>query len=348
MDFAHTEAELEFRDRVRTVLSDCPDRSDEPLLYRKLGTAGLLGADWPTAYGGRDAPSSYTSIVSEELVRAGVPDTLFINSVLTVGRLLLRIGTEEQKTRLLPGIARGESFAGVLYTEADAGSDLAGLTTSATAVAGGFEISGTKVFGLKSPLTDVGLCAARTTEHDRYGGLTLFLVDMHAPGVHITELDSVPDEPFHVVTLDRVAVTGADVVGGLGNGWSVLAEALPLERMGFDFALRAERWYALGRSAPEDPCSAVESARYAARVEAARLLSWRASATLDAVHTSTAKWYGGELAAELALWALTRYGPEAPAEIDRAWREAPGLRLSGGTSEMMLQTLAEHLPDLVD
>lgn len=361
MDFGHSAEETEFRNRVVEALTDPRVRDlieqlskthdhepDERPLYRLLGEAGLLGVDWPTEYGGRGLSSAHLSIVSEELVRAGMPDTLFVNSVLTVGRLLLRAGTEEQKNRLLPGLARGELFAGVLYTEADSGSDLAGLETSATATPEGFSISGTKVFGLKSGITDVGLCAARTSADDKYGGITLFLVDMHAPQVHVTALDGVPGERFHVVTLDGVPVTAADIVGGLGNGWPVLVEALPLERIGFDFSMRAERWYEMALSAPDEPDSAVDRARYAARVEAARLLSWKASATLDPVRTGIAKWYGSELAAELAGWALRRHAPDIPPMVDAAYREAPGLLLSGGTSEMMLQTLAEHLPDAAD
>ncbi|CAM3746485.1 acyl-CoA dehydrogenase family protein [Kibdelosporangium persicum] len=353
MDFGHTPEEADFRDHVRDhlrgMVSDAEmSGADERPLYRRLGAAGLLGVAWPVEYGGQGRSTVFQSIVSEEIVRAGIPDALFVNGILTVGRLVLNAGTPAQRSRLLPGLASGEIFAGVLYTEPEAGSDLAALSTTAIPVKDGFVLSGTKVFGLKSGIADVGLCAARVPGRGGYAEITLFLVDMRAEGVHITALDGLPEERFHVVELDDVRVTPDDVVGGLGNGWSMVLEALPYERIGFDFSIRAERWYGLVRQTGDDPADTVTSARYAARVEAARLLSWKASAAVDSVSTSVAKWYGSELAAELAGWAVRKHAPDIPAEVERAYREAPGLTLSGGTSEMMLQTLAQHLPDTVD
>jgi alkylation response protein AidB-like acyl-CoA dehydrogenase len=354
MDFGHTPEEVDFRDHVRDHLRGLVSHTeisgaDERRLYRLLGAAGLLGVAWPAEYGGHGRSTAFQSIVSEEIVRAGIPDTLFVNGILTVGRLVLNAGTPAQKSRLLPGLAAGEKFAGVLYTEPEAGSDLAALNTTAIPADDGFVLSGTKVFGLKSGIADVALCAARVPgQAGGYAEITLFLVDMRAEGVHITALDGLPDEQFHVVELDDVRVTADDVVGGVGNGWSMVLEALPYERIGFDFSIRAEQWYSLGGQASGDVADAVTSARYAARVEAARLLSWKASAVVDPVSTSVAKWYGSELAAELARWAVQRHAPDIPAEVERAYREAPGLTLSGGTSEMMLATLAQHLPDTVD
>lgn len=376
MDFGHTADETRFRDRVRAELRS-PDLAaalralhaaeerepDERGVYRLLGDHGLLGVDWPRRYGGQGRTAAHAALAVEEMMRAGVPDTLFVNGVQTVGKLVLLAGTEEQKQRVLPRLAAGRCFASVLYTEPEVGSDLSALTTRAVAVEGGHRIDGVKMFNLKSGITDIGLCAARTSSKgSRYEGLTLFLVDMRAPGVRVRRLESMADEQFHRVDLEGVLVTDTDVVGGVGDGWAVLAEALPLERTGFDFALRAERWYEAGCSGltsaggGEDARAAApwlaDVGRHGAATSAARLLAWRCIGSaddggLDELRTSTAKWYASEQAAAAARWAMARHGLDAPPELaaplDSAYREAPGLTLSGGTSEMMLQTMSGFL-----
>jgi alkylation response protein AidB-like acyl-CoA dehydrogenase len=368
MDFGLTAETIHFRGRVRDVLAEpeicvlatrltqvADGDQGERELYRLLGKAGILGVSWPAEYGGQGMGFEHAALVGEELGRAGIPDSLYVNGIQTVGQLLLAAGTSAQKARLLPGLASGELLACVLYSEPDTGSDLASLTCAATHTDDGFELTGTKVFGLKCGLADIGLCAARTSPPGgtKYHGITVFLVDMRAPGVEVRAMDGLPDERFHVVTLDAVRLTPDDVVGEIDQGWPVLAEALPFERAGFDFAARAQRWYEAALAGPDSSLWQTDSARYAARVEAARLLSARAAADIaagrsDPVSTSVAKWYGSELAAELSGWALQCHAPVPPPEVGRAYREAPGLRLSGGTSEMMLQTLAQHLPDAVD
>jgi alkylation response protein AidB-like acyl-CoA dehydrogenase len=365
MDFGHSPGEERFRARVRSALVSprilleiarlraCGGEPDERPLYRMLGTAGLLAPAWPADYGGQGCAAVTAAILLEELITAGVPDTLYVNGLQTVGQLVLATGTEEQRARFLPPLARGECFATVLYTEPDAGSDLSALTTSARPAGDGFELSGTKMYSLKAQLADVGLCAARTaTTTSRYAGITLFLVDLHAPGVRVRTVPSVPDEQFHVVELDQVRVGGDAVLGGVGEGWAALAQALPFERTGLEFASRAQLWYTLGCSGDDRPAWLEHIGRYGARAEAARLLAWRAAShvaagQLDPLPTSIAKWYCSELAAELAGWVLQRHGLGAPADVvaeaGRAYREAPGLTLSGGSSEMMLRLVSGYL-----
>ncbi|HEY5990775.1 MAG TPA: acyl-CoA dehydrogenase family protein, partial [Streptosporangiaceae bacterium] len=250
-----------------------------------------------------------------------------------------------------------ESFAAVLYTEPDAGSDLGSLTTSAVPAEGGYRISGTKLFSLKSRFADLGLCAARLpTPGPKYAGITLFLIDLRAPGVTVRLLPSIAQEQFHAVELEEVWAGPDAVLGGAGDGWAVLARALPYERTGIDLAARAGRWYRLARPAGDpavDPAAELENAgRHGARAQAARLLAWRAANTVasghvDEVAIAVAKWYCGEIAAEMAQWLFERHGlgtaDQVAAEAGRAFLEAPGLTLSGGTSEMMLQLVAGYL-----
>lgn len=324
-------------------------------LYRALGRRGLLAVNWPEEYGGLGLGLADAAAVAEELVRAGVPDTLHVNSVQIVGLFLLMAGTPEQKSRHLPALADGTAFASVLYTEPGTGSDLAALETVATAYDGGFELTGTKSFSLKSDITDIALCAARTGEPGgRYRGITLFLVDLHAPGVHREVIHGIADEQFHRITLDAVRVPAADVIGPVGGGWPLLTKALAVERTGLDYSLKAERWYAGALAELRDSAAAeenlVEIGRYGAEVEAGRLLSWdvidqiaASTGTPDDVATATAKYLTSETAQQVACWANLLTGGSSTvrsAVLEAAYREAPGLTLSAGTSEVMLQIIA--------
>ncbi|MFE6829201.1 acyl-CoA dehydrogenase family protein [Streptomyces sp. NPDC057690] len=372
MDFVFTAAQDAFRKDIRAELAAPGIRAEldrlalsgdrEPdvrPLYRALGRRGLLAVNWPSQYGGRDTGLVEASIVAEELVRAGVPDTLHVNTIQIVGLFLLLAGSPDLRSRRLPDLAAGRRFASVLYTEPEAGSDLAGLRTTAVREASGdgYLLHGVKAYSLKSDITDLALCAARTggtggTE-DRYQGISLFLVDLHAPGVRRETIPGIADEQFHRVVLDGVRVPAADRVGAEGAGWPLLTSALAIERTGLDYALKAERWYAAALDGGLEPDELVEAGRYGAAVEAARLLSWRVigqlAGGLDAVDDSlaaAAKLLTSELAQSVAGWTARLPTPagaprrHAAGMLEAAYREAPGLTLSAGTSEVMLQIIA--------
>ncbi|MFE0704995.1 acyl-CoA dehydrogenase family protein [Streptomyces sp. NPDC058872] len=373
MRFGFTEDQERFRADVRKTLRSAAVQAEaaaatgafgvEPdarPLYRLLGELGLLAVHWPVEYGGQGRSLTDAAIVAEELVRAGVPDTFHVNTVQIVGQFLLMAGSDEQKRRYLPAIARGESFASVLYTEPDAGSDLGGLRAVAEPDGDGYRITGTKVFSLKTRFVDLGLCAARTTQGTgKYQGISLFLVDMRAPGVAVSMIPSIGDEHFHRVDLDAVAVPGANLLGTRDEGWPLLNEALAIERTGLDYYLKAEHWLdaALEALVEGDP-EAVSGdrleqiGRWHGALEADHVLAWEvltgiAADRVDQVSTAVAKYHSSELAQSIAAWATDIPSPEQRADrtratvtLESAYREAPGLTLSAGTSEVMLQIMA--------
>ncbi|MFI6689954.1 acyl-CoA dehydrogenase family protein [Streptomyces sp. NPDC050485] len=373
MRFGFTEDQERFRADVRKTLRSAEVQAEaaaatgafgvEPdarPLYRLLGELGLLAVHWPVEYGGQGRSLTDAAIVAEELVRAGVPDTFHVNTVQIVGQFLLMAGSDEQKRRYLPAIARGESFAAVLYTEPDAGSDLGGLRAVAEPDGDGYRITGTKVFSLKTRFVDLGLCAARTTQGTgKYQGISLFLVDMRAPGVAVSVIPSIGDEHFHRVDLDAVAVPGANLLGPRDEGWPLLNEALAIERTGLDYHLKAEHWLdaALEALVEGDP-EAVSGdrleqiGRWHGALEADHVLAWEvltgiAADRVDQVSTAVAKYHSSELAQSIAAWATDIPSPEQRADrtratvtLESAYREAPGLTLSAGTSEVMLQIMA--------
>ncbi|MBM7168894.1 acyl-CoA dehydrogenase family protein [Streptomyces sp. G44] len=335
-------------------------------LYRMLGRHGILAVDWATEYGGRDAGLVAAAAVAEELMAAGVPDTLHVNSIQIVGLFLLLSGSAEQKARYLPRLARGEAFAGVLYTEPQAGSDLSGITTEARRVSGGYRLSGTKVFSLKSHLVDLTLCAARTGGGaSRYESLTVFILDMRAPGIRVRPLPAISDERFNEVTLDDVFVADEDVLGRPGEGFALLLRGLTIERTGLDYTTKARRWYehalqALRDTEGESDAGAgrteagdalVEAGRHGADLVKSRLLSWQVISRLgegrvDEVAAAMAKWYSGELAERVPQWAALEVSPSTAGDpltarvLETAYRDAPGQTISAGTSEVMLQVVA--------
>lgn len=369
MRFGFTEEQQRFRAEVRqllqsptvraavaaTTLADGLEPEQRPL-YRVLGELGLLAVHWPVEFGGAGRPLTDAAIVAEELVRAGVPDTLHVNTIQIVGQFLLMAGSTEQKQRHLPALARGERFASVLYTEPDAGSDLGALRTVAEPDGDGYRITGTKVFNLKTRFVDLGLCAARTTlDSTKYQGISLFLVDLRAPGVTVTMIPSVSDEQFHRVDLDAVQVSGADLLGPRDQGWPLLNEALAIERTGLDYHLKAERWLeaALETLADRDRDGYLEQiGRWDGALTADHALAWEvltglAADQVDPVAAAVAKYHSSELAQSIALWAAHLPSAEQRANrapsamlLDSAYREAPGLTLSAGTSEVMLQIVA--------
>lgn len=373
MRFGFTEDQQRFRADVRRTLRSAEVRAaaaeatgadgvepDARPLYRLLGELRLLAVHWPVEFGGEGRPLTDAAILAEELVRAGVPDTLHVNTIQIVGQFVLMAGSEEQKRRYLPALARGESFASVLYTEPGAGSDLGALRAVAEPDGDGYRITGTKVFSLKTRFVDVALCAARTTpDAGKYQGISLFLVRLDAPGVTVSLIPGIGDEHFHRVDLDSVPVSGGDLLGPRDEGWPLLNQALAIERTGLDYHLKAERWLQAALEtltdgdAHREPAAYLEQiGRWHGALTADHVLAWTvltglASDRVDQVSAAVAKYHSSELAQGIAAWAADIPSPEqranramAAVTLDCAYREAPGLTLSAGTSEVMLQIMA--------
>lgn len=378
MDFSVPPVASQFRERLRAFfasqeiqqelrqMASGPDREGDPRrLYRVLGREGLLAVTWPVRYGGAGRSVLELAVLQEEMVRAGIPDTLHINSVQIVGSFLLMAGSEAQREAFLPRIARGELFASILYSEPGSGSDVTALATRAHAAHGGYTIVGTKRFSLKSHLVDYGLCLARTSdEPSRYQGLTMFMVPLREPAVRVSRLPSIADEAFHEIELDGVFVPHDAVVGEPGNAWPLLLQSLSFERTGIDYYARGQHWLELvaldaTRGAPVDSDGFAERyARHCAAVEAGRWLALRALAANERGESSAAlaaiaKWQCSEAAQRVAWWAVDELGSstwddsrrQVHGQLDAAYREAPGMTISAGASELLLEIVARTALD---
>ena len=200
-----------------------------------LGARGWIGLNWPSAYGGRDRPEIERYAITEELLAAGAPVAAHWIAQRQTGPLLLRYGTEAQKQRFLPAIARGECAFAILMSEPGAGSDLAAVRTRGAKVDGGWRVNGRKVWTSHAHESDFGTLFCRTSDAtaERHAGLSQLLLDLRAPGVSIRPIRLLNgEEHFSEITLDDVFVADDMVVGHIGEGWLQVTSELALERSG--------------------------------------------------------------------------------------------------------------------
>jgi alkylation response protein AidB-like acyl-CoA dehydrogenase len=199
---------------------------------QRLADAGWVGVTWPTEYGGRSAGPLDHYIVQEELARARAPELVGRIGINLVGPTLLAHGSAEQKQRWLPDILRADRLWCQLFSEPEAGSDLASLRTSATKVDGGWRISGQKVWTSYAQFADWGLLLARTdADASKHKGISAMAVDMRQPGIDIRPLRQITDETdFNEVFFDDAFVPDDNLIGAENEGWRVSSSTLTHER----------------------------------------------------------------------------------------------------------------------
>jgi alkylation response protein AidB-like acyl-CoA dehydrogenase len=197
-----------------------------------LDDGGWAVPGWPVEHGGRGLPGRLAAIAIEEQLPFEVPVGPFAVPVQMVGPTLLEHGTVAQAERYLPAIRRGEHIWCQLFSEPDAGSDLAGLRTRAVRVDGGWEVTGQKVWTSAAAHADRAILLARTVPGSwRHHGISYLVLDMHQPGVEVRPiLQSNRNRHFNEVHLDGAYVPDEDLVGEEGEGWVVARTTLMAER----------------------------------------------------------------------------------------------------------------------
>src|SRR5882757_10640719 len=174
---------------------------------RRLGARGWIGMTWPRRYGGGERSTLERYVVTEELLVAGAPVTAHWTADRQSGPLLLRFGTEAQRQRFLPAICRGESYFCIGMSEPDSGSDLASIRSRAVPVAGGWELTGAKIWTSRAHVAHCMIALVRTSpvEPDRHAGLSQILIDLKSPGITIRPIRNLAGaEDFNEVHFDRV------------------------------------------------------------------------------------------------------------------------------------------------
>ncbi|MFD4293508.1 acyl-CoA dehydrogenase family protein [Rhodococcus sp. NPDC058505] len=200
-------------------------------VIRRMGRDGWLGVGWPTEFGGKGFGEIEQQIFTNEAVRADVP--LPSVTLQTVGPTLQVYGTEEQKAKFLPGILSGEVHFAIGYTEAEAGTDLASLRTTAVRDGDDYIVNGQKYFTTGGHAADYIWLAVRTgSTEDRHRGISILIVDTTDPGFSSTPVITA-DGAHHVnaTYYENVRVPASMLVGEENKGWRLITTQLNHERV---------------------------------------------------------------------------------------------------------------------
>ncbi|HTQ13578.1 MAG TPA: acyl-CoA dehydrogenase family protein [Rhizomicrobium sp.] len=205
-----------------------------PDFSRALGAKGWIGMTWPRKYGGHERSYVERYVVLEEALAAGAPVSAHWVADRQSGPLLLRFGTEEQREKLLPGMARGETYFCIGMSEPGAGSDLANVRTRARRGNEGWVVNGQKIWTSNAQNAHYMIALVRTGEDSsRHAGLTQFLIDLKTPGITVRPIvDLVGHSHFNEVFFDDVVVPESMMIGGEGDGWRQVTAELAYERSG--------------------------------------------------------------------------------------------------------------------
>lgn len=326
---------------------------------RALGAAGYVGMTLPARYGGGDRHPLERYVVIEELLAAGAPVGAHWIADRQTGPLILRYGSEEQRERYLPGIAKGELYACIGLSEPGAGSDLAAVRTSARETAEGWRINGQKIWTTGAHFSHIMLALVRTEEgSERNAGLSQLLIDLDTPGITIRPIiDMAGHHDFNEVFFDDVLVPHGALVGERGQGWKQVTAELGLERSGPERYLSSHVLFAalIDAVGPDpDPAVAALIGELAAEMWTLRQLSMSTAAKLAAgedpmVEASVVKELGNAFEQDMPR--------RVQAIIDRDWEDeddlarllralliaSPSFSLRGGTREVIRGIIARGL-----
>ncbi|GAA3816845.1 acyl-CoA dehydrogenase family protein [Amycolatopsis tucumanensis] len=323
----------------------------------QLGDARLSVVSWPREYGGRDASLLQWVLFEEEYYAASAPGRVSQNGIFMLGPTLFAHGTQEQRERILPAMARGEQVWAQAWSEPEAGSDIAALRSSAVRTEGGWLLSGQKTWSSRAAFADRAFGLFRTDPRGRrHRGLTYFMFDLRAEGVTVRPIPQLDGEPgFAEIFLDHVFVPDADVIGEPGQGWRVAMTTANNER-GLSlrspgrFLAAANRLVDLWRSTGEPAASRDRVADAWIGARAYQLYTFGTVSRLAeggelGPESSVNKLFWSHLDLDLHDTALDILGPAA--ETDQAWVDGYLFSLAGpiygGTDQIQRNTIAERL-----
>ncbi len=239
MDLTFTPQDDAFREHVRSWLAArLPVKratlEDRRAWHRQLYDAGFVGMAWPKEYGGRGARPMEQAILAEEMTRAGAPGHASGPGMSLVAPTLFAHGTEAQKQRYLRKILTAEELWCELYSEPNAGSDLASLRTSAVRKGDEYMVNGQKIWTSGGLNADLGILLARTNpDVPKHEGISYFIIDMHSPGVEVRPLRQITgDSEFCQVFFTDVRIPAENIIGAEGQGWRGAQTTLGFERGG--------------------------------------------------------------------------------------------------------------------
>ncbi|MFI6362757.1 acyl-CoA dehydrogenase family protein [Nocardia sp. NPDC050630] len=244
MDLDLDQATQEFQREVRAFLAANKPAKPLPSMDTKVGfeahrewertlaEARLSVVAWPQEYGGRDASLLEWVLFEQEYYAAAAPGRVSQNGIFLLAPTLFEHGTAEQLERIMPRMARGDDIWAQAWSEPEAGSDLAGIRSTARRTTGGWLLSGQKTWSSRASFADWAFGLFRSDpEGERHRGLTYVMFPLSAEGVSVRPIPQLDGEPgFAEIFLDDVFVPDQDVIGAPGEGWKVAMSTSSNER----------------------------------------------------------------------------------------------------------------------
>ena len=336
-------------------------------LWLKAGAAGFLCTGIPVEYGGAGADFLYAAILSEEFARRMFSRPGFRLHSDIVAPYILHYGSEAQKRKWLPAMAKGEVVTAIAMTEPGAGSDLQGIRTTALRQGEHYVVNGQKTFITNGQMADLVIVVAKTDPSEGAKGITLILVEADRPGFkrgrNLEKLGMKAQDTSELF-FDDVRVPADNVLGGEGRGFACLMQELPQERLlvgitavgVMESALEQTIRYtrerkAFGRAIADFQVSRFKLAEMKTEVKVARVfldhcLELHLAGELDVETAAMAKWWLSDLENRVVDQCLQLHGGygymwEFP--IARAWADARVHRIFAGTNEIMKELIARGL-----
>ncbi len=331
---------------------------------RKMGRDGWLGIGWPTEYGGQGRTDVEQFIFFNEAWRAGAPIPFL--SINTVGKTIMEFGSEAQKQFFLPKILAGELHFSIGYTEPNAGTDLASLTTKAVKDGDEWVINGQKIFTSLASYADYIWLAVRTDpDASKHRGISIFLVPTTDPGFSYTKIATMVNASTYNTFYDNVRVGDDALVYGLNRGWDLIINQLNYERVSLGPPGMVERVFSEvlawaqdtklpdGRRVADQEWVQLNLARVHAKLEFVKLINWKVAAAggADPAAASATKVFATEFYTEAYRLLMEVLGPAAyltrgsssavlAGRLERAFQGCLILTFGGGVNEVQRDLIA--------
>jgi alkylation response protein AidB-like acyl-CoA dehydrogenase len=390
MDFNDTTEEAAFRQEARSWLEanakrrTADDEGADPLGEKvdddgiaaakawqlKKAAAGWACITWPKEYGGRAATAIQNVIWNQEESKFATPPAIFGIGTGMCGPTVMTHGTDTQKERWIPKLLSGEEIWCQLFSEPSAGSDLAGLRSTAVRDGDDWIINGQKIWTTGAQFCDWGILVVRSDPNaGKHAGLSYFVVDMHSPGVEVRPIVQINGGTgFNEVFFTDVRIPDDQRIGEVGDGWRVAITTLMNERASIgggggsgsagDLIELAKNTSIDGKPAIEDAAVRQQLAHFYIRSKGLQFTGNRTLTALSKGQTpgpeaSLGKLVGAVLIQQIASYGIELQGtagvlndPDNSAQ-QGTWQERylgiPGLRVAGGTDEVLRNIIAERV-----
>jgi acyl-CoA dehydrogenase len=358
------------KNEIKPYVDEWEEREEVPRsLFKRMGDCGFLGIDYPERYGGAGADLRYVIVLAEELARCGSGGTasaILVHTTIATPPIL-ELGTESQKQRYLVASIKGESIGALGISEPGAGSDVAGISTTAIRDGNFYTVNGSKTFITNGAIADFIILAAKTEKGTGLNGISLMIVDFNTPGVaRGRRLKKMGNHPsmMNEIFFDNVRVPVENVLGEEGRGFygvmkifekeRLLASArnVAMAQLALDYAIDyARQRVAFGQTLGKFQAIRHKLADMATQIEAGRQLVYGTARELEMGQDCRAKiamckYFTGEMVNRVAYDALQVYGGygyTSDYPLERISRDARAATIAGGTSEIMKEIISKQM-----